>query len=544
MQILDVMHPEDAKIYLQTSKFSEQLHNFKSLCKNESSQEIHERWFDFNFFTGNTEVGTLKSQNDEEIGNLHLPGVNPFLPSNFELFSDSGEFSNSKKPRRLPTMDPSFNLFYVHDKRFKLPKVNCFYRISSPSAYASPREAALAHLFMKLLEDSLCEQAYLADMAGLHYAICLDGSAGFDVRIEGFSDKIQELSRMIFTTFSDLSFTNENFGRIKEVVSRHYHNALMSPRKHAQFLRLQTLKNICWDPRTISSEIQVIQADDVRRFILKLSSKLHMLALVSGNITPQGATQMVEEAARLIGVCPDCKFLSSCVLNVPPGKGFIRKEKTVNLKEDNSNIEYYLQLGLGLNARDRCFLDMIDQLIYEPCYDILRTKEQLGYVVSSGPRLTDGVQGLCITIQSRTYSAQQLEERIEEFLRAFFDTLKTMSREEFEVHKQAVIDHKQTKDKNLAEEAERLWDELVNRAGEFDCREADIDALREVTKDQVISYYSERLHPDGTVRSKLVIHVDPPSRWNPTSLHPGALIDAEKLETLHDSQKFYPPISI
>ena len=38
--------------------------------------------------------------------------------------------------------------------------------------------AALAHLLIKLLEDALCETAYLAEVAGLHYGIWWEGGAG------------------------------------------------------------------------------------------------------------------------------------------------------------------------------------------------------------------------------------------------------------------------------------------------------------------------------------------------------------------------------
>ena len=37
--------------------------------------------------------------------------------------------------------------------------------------YDSPRAAAATHLLVKVLEDTLCETAYLADVAGLSYDV-------------------------------------------------------------------------------------------------------------------------------------------------------------------------------------------------------------------------------------------------------------------------------------------------------------------------------------------------------------------------------------
>jgi hypothetical protein len=65
-----------------------------------------------------------------------------------------------------------------------------------------------------------------------------------------------------------------------------------------------------------------------------------------------------------------------------------------------------LQMGPSSDVRQRALLDLADQLIYEPCYDTLRTKEQLGYTVSSGSRLTHGVLGFCVVVVSAKYSAE------------------------------------------------------------------------------------------------------------------------------------------
>ena len=48
--------------------------------------------------------------------------------------------------------------------------------IGSSAMYKSPAAAAITHLLLKLLEDALCETAYLADVAGLSYDVSLDAA--------------------------------------------------------------------------------------------------------------------------------------------------------------------------------------------------------------------------------------------------------------------------------------------------------------------------------------------------------------------------------
>ena len=60
-------------------------------------------------------------------------------------------------------------------------------------------------------------------------------------------------------------------------------------------------------------------------------------------------------------------------------------------------------------------LEMLAQIIREPCFNVLRTKEQLGYIVFSGVRKTAGIYGLTILVQSNRKPAY-LDSRIENFL--------------------------------------------------------------------------------------------------------------------------------
>jgi hypothetical protein len=74
---------------------------------------------------------------------------------------------------------------------------------------------------------------------------------------------------------------------------------------------------------------------------------------------------------------------------------------------------------VGLSSSDlrlRVLADLVEQVLSEPLYDTLRTKQQLGYTVSSGTRLTHGVTGFCVVVVSAAFEAPEVERRIEAFL--------------------------------------------------------------------------------------------------------------------------------
>jgi len=54
----------------------------------------------------------------------------------------------------------------------------------------------------------------------------------------------------------------------------------------------------------------------------------------------------------------------------------------------------------------------------EPCYNQLRTNEQLGYIVASQVRRSNGTQGLKVLVQSNSHPSH-VDSRIHAFLEEF-----------------------------------------------------------------------------------------------------------------------------
>ena len=64
---------------------------------------------------------------------------------------------------------------------------------------------------------------------------------------------------------------------------------------------------------------------------------------------------------------------------------------------------------------NNALIDLFSDIVNEPCFNQLRTIEQLGYVGSSDVCRARGVQGFQITVQS-THELDHVNQRIELFL--------------------------------------------------------------------------------------------------------------------------------
>lgn len=99
-------------------------------------------------------------------------------------------------------------------------------------------------------------------------------------------------------------------------------------------------------------------------------------------------------------------------LNLFPGTDFYYEVK--NHLHKNSCAHSYYQVGIR-STESNTILELFSQIISEPCHTILRTQEQLGYIVFSGVRKASGVNGLRVIVQS-DYHPQYIEQRIDHFM--------------------------------------------------------------------------------------------------------------------------------
>lgn len=105
-------------------------------------------------------VGEKHSHNGRAVSNGHA--------------DESPEHSSFPTPPEMICDDPGLRLWHKLDRQFQTPKAAAYFCLTSAAMYESPAAAAATHLLMKLLEDALCETAYLADVAGLSYDVSLE----------------------------------------------------------------------------------------------------------------------------------------------------------------------------------------------------------------------------------------------------------------------------------------------------------------------------------------------------------------------------------
>ncbi|XP_015759352.1 PREDICTED: nardilysin-like [Acropora digitifera] len=123
----------------------------------------------------------------------------------------------------------------------------------------------------------------------------------------------------------------------------------------------------------------------------------------------------------------------------------------------------------------------------EPCFHVLRTREQLGYSVFCTCGNTFGILGFSVTVQTQATksSAEHVDSRIDAFLEEFGAKLSSMTEEDFSSQVDSLIELKEHKDLTLAEEADRNWTEIRDQTYLFD----KVESLRKLSKEDIYQWF-------------------------------------------------------
>ncbi|KAJ1335357.1 insulysin [Microdochium nivale] len=442
----------------------------------------------------------------DRLSKLHLPGKNQFIPTKLEV-----EKKEVKEPAISPKLlrnDTIARTWYKKDDTFWVPKANLIVSLKNPVIFASAENAVKAKLFTDLVRDALEEYSYDADLAGLSYVVSLD-ARGLFVEVSGYNDKLPVLLEQVLVTMRDLEVRDDRFEIVRERLNRGYQNwELQQPfQQVSDYLSWLTMQHE-FVVEQLVLEVPDVTADGVRHFSKQIMSQLHIETYVHGNLYKQDAHKLTDLIETILKprVLPKEEWPIARSLIIPPGSNYLYSKTLKDPANVNHCIEYYLHIGPKGDRGIRAKTQLLDQILHEPAFDQLRTKEQLGYIVFTGVCPGATTYGFRVIIQSEK-KPEYLESRVDLFLAAQGAALEKMSDADFESHKRSVVNKRLEKLKNLDQETGRHWAQIANEYYDFAASQEDAARVTQLTKDDMIHFYRTFITPTSAERAKLAIHL-------------------------------------
>mmetsp|Transcript_4301 Transcript_4301/g.9388 ORF Transcript_4301/g.9388 Transcript_4301/m.9388 type:complete len:508 (+) Transcript_4301:2-1525(+) len=387
------------------------------------------------------------------------------------------------------------------DRYWRVPKTFIRLSLVSPTAYQSPRSMTLSRIYQKVLNDDLNSFVYDASLAGCNYRISC-APTGYKISVRGYSEKLpillETLTSRMLSLIKEMKEGKDmhpglydRFEKAKESLLRETKNyRLDTPHEVANYNSRLLMEENVWylddyvdelegeyaekDPLTMEQCADVVEQS--------LTSRLNAEAMCIGNIDEKGTTEVIDvinrvfiEKSRPLNFAESPSFKSVKLPTKAEAEyifGSEIAEERIPVKyqelasspsEENNAVEVTLQFGSdsSLGYEGIGILDLIGHLAYSSAYNQLRTKEQLGYIVSVYTRKTaGGTWGLTVVVQSSSKSPKYLEERIEAWLRTFRKELKDKSPDTFATEARGVVVQLMEENTKLASEVGTWWNEI------------------------------------------------------------------------------------
>ncbi|GAA5943355.1 hypothetical protein JCM3775_005906 [Rhodotorula graminis] len=450
--------------------------------------------------------------------NLALPERNIFIPDKLELVAEK-----AVEPVMRPTLvrqTPRSRLYHKRDDLWIIPRGTAYVRLRSPVADDGARAAVLTQLVTALVEENLSKYSYDASLAGLDYSLGTDTS-GMLLLVSGYTDKLALLASVVVDKLKAFSIEPKEYDIVYDRLVRAYKNAKLqnpSTLADAEVRRFTRERYWTWEERL--EALLAVKPADVEQHAREFTSRLLIDSLVHGNFKAEGALDLLDAVEhKLDAVEVDIAELDHHrALKLPPGTVTVSRSPVPSSENVNSAASVYYDVGSANDHDLLARLSLFGHLAKVPVFSTLRTKEQLGYIVSSSPWVSHAYAGFRIMVQSER-TAEYLDERIGALETTLGEYIANMSEEDFALEKESLASNKLEKPKSLGQESGRYWSEISSGELDFGHRERQATLVRNLSKPDLVAFFDRFISPMSSTRTKLSILMRS-QRFQPDILDP------------------------
>lgn len=418
----------------------------------------------------------------------HLPQSNPYLVTQLELLPDADHMA---KPQLL-VQEPGFKLWFKADTDFQTPKGHIFVQLNLPNCIGSVTQMACSRLWLELFQDQINESFYAATTAGLTYHLHVQHN-GISLHSSGLAGNQIKLVADLLAQMVLCQFDESRFNEIKRQLIRHWQNHSKNKPVSKLFSQLSSLlQPLNPDIDQLASALQQQSFADFMEFHQHLLKQVHLEAFMLGNWKTTDATELSSALTSWLAQQQQGQALARQRYNTQ-GIGPVWVKVPVEHSDQ--------ALVIYLPARQKKPVDMAlfmlaNHLLSPEYFHVLRTEQQLGYLVGTGYVPMNLLPGIAFYIQSPATSCAGLYQATLAFYKNFLTELEELDENEFVQMKQGLATQIKERDSSLGARAKRLWLAIGQGDHQFDLNEQIEIALEQLSLADFIAFFYQLLAPD------------------------------------------------
>ena len=317
---------------------------------------------------------------------------------------------------------------------------------------------------------------------------------GVTITVSGYDASADQLLDVITANLVKFELPEERFLALKDQIVRSLQNAPLAD-AHLQVREASRteMREFYFPPEQQLPLAQDVTLADVQAFARDLFAQGRIEAMIHGNVSADDALASARRVQAVLHPqpVPADALLERRSLTLAAGESLVSVQK---LAVNNSAFRRQYVLGEG-DPESRAAALVLSNFIGEPFYSEMRTRQQLGYLVSGSAGSEGPRQNVYFIIQSGDYPADEVQERAEALIAQLPDILSQLPAESWEGLVAGVRDELQQQDKSIAERTGRLFGLAYDHDGDWDRNRATLAALDTLTQARAEEILSTALAP-------------------------------------------------
>ena len=428
------------------------------------------------------------------------PPENKFCPKNLEIFPIGD--NPPKYPEKIMD-EENCKVWFLQDNTFKLPKgmIKVQFKFVENLCYNSDiKNMAIAQLLKKIIKLELNEIIYMALEANVKFKIKIYYNK-LVISIEGFNDSLKPGLEEFMTKIKNLDINVEKHKEKLELLKQEY----IKKKKNFFYDRsykvaIDYMKRLLSYPEIDLRDLieylsnSTITVDDLILFKKNMFLETQSNWLIQGNFKKETALEIVKMTNEIFNIDIKKKitkpFYSFRTVQLMPNINYIYRFLNPNKEEKDSSVLAVFQCGRTYGEENQYFR-ILQSFLADKFYDILRTKETLGYIVSLTSSTIYEILHLVGVIQSSKKEPEFCSGRIRNFFKEEEKEIKEMSDEVFNSYLKSRVIKETKKDRDLKEQFERNWTEISLGRYRFNIKEENAECLKKCNKEGFIKFFEK-----------------------------------------------------
>ena len=360
---------------------------------------------------------TNKELTDKEhINDLYLPPANPYIVEKPTIYPSGKNQQMQQSGAAIPEKLINKNglvAWYKQDHTFKVPKGYLYIGIDSPFVVASVANIAMTRLFVDLYTDTVIEENYEAELAGIHYHLYAH-QGGVTVQLSGYSENQHLLLSKLLSRLQSHQVTQAHFDLFKQQLIKHWQNSDKSKSISQLFATLSSVMQPNNPTSKVLAEaLSQVNFSQYKRFSGQLFQQVTLEVLIHGNWLMEHAVQLCDTIEQAFQGNVNAKYAMQCPVTDISSKETLLLPITLP-EHDHACVIY---TAFEHKDDDTVALSMITSHILSPLFfQKMRTEKQYGYLVGVGYVPINSYPGIAFYIQSPHCDAFTLAQAMDKFI--------------------------------------------------------------------------------------------------------------------------------